>query len=105
VRSHVRRIIEHVLKLQYSPAQEPRYGWIGSIVDARQEISDKITPTIRRELEAELARLYGAGRKRAEVAMAGYGEAAAVARLPAACPYTFDQILREDWYPDLVATP
>ncbi len=31
VRSQVRRIIEHFLKLQYSPAQEPRYGWMRSI--------------------------------------------------------------------------
>lgn len=105
VRSQVRRIIEHLLKLQFSPAEEPRYGWIGSIVDARQEIFDKMTPTIRRELEAELPRLYGGGRKRAEVAMTGHGEIAAVARLPAACPYTFDQIIEDDWYPEPVETP
>jgi hypothetical protein len=35
VRSQMRRIVEHLLKLQFSSAQEPGYGWIGSIIDAR----------------------------------------------------------------------
>src|SRR6266568_4474865 len=35
VRSQARRILEHFLKLAYSPAGDPRYGWMGSIVDAR----------------------------------------------------------------------
>ena len=105
VRSQLRRIIEHFLKLQYAPAQEPRYGWIGSIIDARQEIFDRITPTIRRELEGELQRLYAGGRKRAEVGMTGHGETEAVKLLPNLCPYTFDQILEEDWYPEPVETP
>src|ERR1700743_3278152 len=38
LRSQVRRIILHLLKLQFSPAQEPRYGWMASIADARVEI-------------------------------------------------------------------
>jgi hypothetical protein len=105
VRSQVRRIIEHFLKLQCSPAQDPRYGWMGSIIEARQDIFDKITPTMRRELEGELARLYSGGRKRAEVAMVGHGETDAADRLPTACPYTFDQILEEDWYPETRETP
>jgi hypothetical protein len=105
VRSQVRRVIEHFLKLQYSPAQEPRYGWMGSILDARQEISDKITPTMRRELEGELGRLYRDGRKRAANSFAEYGETEAIERLPTGCPYAFDQILEEDWYPAPVEKP
>lgn len=34
VRSQVRRIIEHLLKLAYSPAAGPRYEWMGSILEA-----------------------------------------------------------------------
>ncbi len=34
MRSQVRRIIEHFLKLQHSPTQEPRYGWMASIIDS-----------------------------------------------------------------------
>ena len=105
VRSQVRRIIEHFLKLQFSPARDPRYGWMGSIVDGRQEIEDKITRTMRPEIERDLARLYRDGKKRAVLAMTGHGEAEATTRLPDACPYTFDQILEEDWYPEPMEAP
>ena len=105
VRSQVRRIIEHFLKLQYSPAWEPRYGWMGSIIDARQSIFDKISPTMRRELEGELSRLYRDGRKRAEVGMIGHGESEVAQLLPGTCPYTFDQICQDDWYPQPVEQP
>src|SRR5271170_8271169 len=46
VRSQIRRIIEHLLKLAYSPAQPPRFGWTETVRDARQELSDRITPTL-----------------------------------------------------------
>jgi hypothetical protein len=105
VRSQMRRIIEHFLKLQYSPAQEPRYGWMGSIVDARIEIGDKITRTIRHEVEAELARLYRQAKKQAELGLRQYGEQSVIDRLPTDCPYTFDQLLEEDWYPAPLENP
>ena len=65
VRSQIRRIIEHLLKLAYSPAEQPRFDWMGTIVDARQELSDKLTPTLRREVEGVLQKLYDDGRRRA----------------------------------------
>src|SRR5262252_9754251 len=46
VRSQIRRIIEHLLKLAYSPAEQPRFDWIETIVAARQELFDKLTPTL-----------------------------------------------------------
>jgi hypothetical protein len=105
VRSQVRRIIEHFLKLQYSPAQDPRYGWMGSIVSARIELDDKITRTLRRETEAELERLYQQAKRQAELGFRQYGEDDAIDRVPAACPYTFDDICRDDWYPQPVEKP
>ncbi|MFZ2006525.1 MAG: DUF29 domain-containing protein [Stellaceae bacterium] len=105
MRSQARRIIEHFLKLQYLPAQEPRNGWIESIFDARQEISDNMTPALRREIRGELARLYRDGRKRAAMGLTHHGESEQVQLLPTDCPYTFDQILEEDWYPQPVEKP
>src|SRR5947208_10612861 len=58
VRSRVRRIIEHLLKLSYSPAQQPRFDWMGSIIEARSALGDKISPTLRRDAETMLARIY-----------------------------------------------
>jgi hypothetical protein len=105
VRSHVRRIIEHFLKLQYSPAQEPRYGWMGSITEARSSFDDKITPTLRQLAESELARLYRQGKRQAELGLRQYGEEDAAARLPETCPFTLDEICQDDWYPEPVEKP
>jgi uncharacterized protein DUF29 len=102
VRSQVRRIIEHFLKLEFSPAQDPRYGWMRSIASARAEMSDKITRTIRREVERELERLYRQAKEQAELGFREHGESGAVERLPNACPYTLGQILQKRWYPDPV---
>jgi hypothetical protein len=68
VRSQVRRIIEHLLKLQYSPAQEPRYGWMPSIAEARSTLDDKLSASLRNQIEGELPRLFRDARSRAELA-------------------------------------
>ncbi len=100
VRSQVRRILVHLLKLGYSPAREPRFDWTGSIIDARAALDDKLSPTLRRDLEEALIRLYAVARKQAAVDLLKYGEREAAGSLPSECPYTIDRILAEDWYPE-----
>jgi hypothetical protein len=100
VRSQVRRILEHFLKLAYSPAPDPRAGWRGSITDARSEIADKLSPTLRRDLEDMLGTLYARARRRVTQDMRDFGEHGAAASLPAKCPCTLDQVLDDDWYPE-----
>jgi hypothetical protein len=100
VRSQFRRIVEHLLKLAYSPAQQPRFDWMASIVEARSTLGDKLSPTLQRDAEIMLARLYRDGRRQAELALRGYGEDQAADALPRKCPYSLDDILREDWYPE-----
>jgi hypothetical protein len=99
VRSQIRRIIQHLLKLSCSPAQQPRYDWMASIIEARSALGDKISPTLRRDAEIMLAGLYRDGRHLAELALRGYGESQAADTLPQHCPYSLDDIFREDWYP------
>ena len=101
VRSQVRRILVHFLKLSFSPARDPRFGWMGSIVDARAEVADKLSPSLRRDLDEVLARLYTAARKQTALELQEFGERASAESLPAECPYTIDQILAEDWYPGM----
>jgi hypothetical protein len=55
VRSEVVRIIEHLLKLEYAPAADPRFDWMAS-VEARRALADKITATLQRDAEANAAR-------------------------------------------------
>ncbi len=100
VRSQVRRIIEHLLKLQHSPATPPRLGWMRSITEARAQLDDKLSPTLKRDAEARLVALYDDARYQAELALQEHGEAEAAGMLPSECPYSFDQILRKRWYPE-----
>jgi hypothetical protein len=72
VRSQLRRIIEHCLKLEYSIAADPRGGWYDSILDARAVVDN--------------------GLRR-------FGEPEATDLLPATCPYSLDELLTDGWYP------
>jgi hypothetical protein len=99
-RSHVERILEHFLKLAWSPATTPRRGWQRSGVEARSVLENKLTATIRRDAEEQLPRLYRAARRAAILALEEYAEAEAARLLPETSPWNLDDVLRDDWYPD-----
>ena len=99
VRRQVRRILVHFLKLAYSPAGGPRHGWRGSIIDARAELEDKLSPTLRHDLSAVLPRLYRTACKRVATDLQEHNEHDVASSLPPECPYTLDQVLADDWYP------
>lgn len=99
LRSWTRQIVLHLLLLQHSPSSAPRSGWRSEIKAGRDEIEDRLSVTLRRDLEERLPRIYGQARSRVGDKLAGHGEAEAVARLPAECPYTLEQVL-DDWWPD-----
>ena len=99
VRSQIRRIIEHLLKLAYSPAQQPRFDWMHSISDARAALEDKLSPTLRRDVEAALERLYAQARRNAALSLRNFGEHGAAQVFPDQCPYSLDEICQDDWYP------
>ncbi|HEV2098266.1 MAG TPA: DUF29 domain-containing protein [Stellaceae bacterium] len=100
VRSQVRRILVHFLKLAYSPARDPRFDWLDSIIEARAALEDQLSPSLRRDINETLPRLYSAARKQAALELEKYREGEAAGLLPAECPYTIDEILAEDWYPE-----
>jgi hypothetical protein len=99
VRSPVRRIIEHCLKLEYSPALDPRGGWYDSIIDARAERDDKLSPSLRRDLDDQLPRLWARARIKVDSGRRRFGEPASAELLPADCPYALDNLLADGWYP------
>jgi hypothetical protein len=99
VRSQVRRIIEHCLKLEYSPARGPRPGWHETIVDARIVLEDKLTRTLRRGLQRRLPKIYDQARRAADASLRVHGEPAAADALPTECPYRLADLTRHDWHP------
>lgn len=99
VRSQMRRLLEHLLKLEHSAAAEPGAGWHRSVLDARIDLADDLTPALRREVEADLAGLYAAAREQAALALAAHGEEAAAGALPQDCPYSLARLLDREWLP------
>ena len=99
VRSWAARIIEHLLLLEHSPAQDPRRGWIDEIVNFRSEVERRLSRTLERDLKRRLPLLYEEARRNLHRKLERHGENEIVARLPEACPYDLDQVLGDFWPP------
>jgi hypothetical protein len=101
LRSQMRRIVRHLLKLEFSPSVEPRRGWFESILDARSEIEDLLetSPSLKPEASAALALALRHGSQKAIFDLERYCEIdpATLARIGGKT-YTVDQILG-DWFP------
>jgi hypothetical protein len=97
-RSRIRTIIEHLLKLEHSPAQEPRAGWRATVLAQRDDLRDDLTTTLRRRVADALPELFDQARKRADLSLRDHAEDAAADALPETCPYSFEQIT-DDWLP------
>lgn len=96
--SHVARIIEHLLKLEYGSPRQPRAGWQRSVdlhrIEAQKLLAD--SPSLHAHLAATLERSYRDGRR---LAARGLRRDPNKGDLPARCPYTLEQILDEEWWP------
>jgi hypothetical protein len=93
-------VIEHLLKLQHSPAGDPRGGWIDSVLEHRRRLEIDLTPRLRQILSEELPRLYDITRRITARRLRRFGEDAAADALPATCPYTVEQIIADWWPPE-----
>ncbi len=99
IESQLERLIEHLLKLEYSRLAEPRRVWARSVGGARREIERRLTPSLERAVARRLAKLYEHARRDARLALLDHPEPEAAAALPETCPYTLDQLLTDGWYP------
>ena len=101
LRSQMRRIVRHLLKLEFSPAAAPRRGWFESINDARSEIEDLLetSPSLNSVVDEALPMALRQGLKVAIGDLEEYGELAppTLARMRATT-YVGEQITG-DWFP------
>jgi hypothetical protein len=99
--SQIRRIIEHLLKLENSRAMDPRIGWVASIEDARTEIEVLLedSPSLKTEIGTTIGAEMKRGSRKAIGELEKYGEVdpAALARIRART-YAADEVLG-DWFP------
>lgn len=101
LQSQLRRIVHHLLKLEYSSAKDPRRGWEESIVDARAEIEDLLetSPSLKAMLKRDLDRQMQRGIVLALRDLERHGKvAAATTAALRAAVYTEEEVLG-DWFP------
>jgi hypothetical protein len=107
LRSRIGTIIEHLLKLEYSPAKSPRRGWIETIGRERLIIEDllEISPSLRREVAAIIAWSLPRTARLVGQILQRYGEGAPdLTAKFAAANYTPEQVLG-DWFPETRPKP
>jgi hypothetical protein len=74
--SHIATVIEHLMKLEASPAAHPRAGWRGTVVRARNGIQDVLaeSPSLRSQVPGIIARETERARRAVAEDLADYGE-------------------------------
>lgn len=97
--SRIAVILVHLIKLDASPASEPRSGWQETIAQQRGDIERVLTdsPSLRPAIPTVIDKELGRARRTAALALAGYGEQPQVDL--GSLRYTLDQVLG-DWFPD-----
>ena len=99
VLTRLRRIIEHLLKLEYSPSPLPRRQWLVTVRSARADVRRRMTARIRNTVEEEFDEIFADARYNAAQSLAAFGELESARALPPTCPYGLDQLLDRDWLP------
>jgi hypothetical protein len=102
LRSQITRVLRHLMKLEVSPAAEPRAGWRATINEARTEIEGLLedSPSLRREAEMLIKKRIGAAARLAADDLGQYGEPAeAVRERLETREFTAEQVLG-DWFPN-----
>jgi hypothetical protein len=101
LRSRLIRIVRHLLKLEHSPASEPRSGWRQTIREARVEVRTLLTDSP--SLKSEVSRLIEEqARDAVELALGDLeqfgGLTPAIIAKIRSTSYTEDEVLG-DWFP------
>jgi hypothetical protein len=96
--SRIETILVHLIKLQASPASNPRIGWRATIQRQRDEIEAVLTdsPSLRQTIPAVIEAASGKARRVAELELADFGEQPQIDLN--AVSYTEGQVIG-DWFP------
>lgn len=97
--NEIARVIEHLLKLEHSPASDPRRGWAASVMAHRSQVRLILedSPSLRRAVVDRLERAYELGRLHALEGLAA--DNLTEKELPKDCPYAVVEVLGPDWLP------
>jgi hypothetical protein len=99
LRSHIATVLEHLIKLQASPATDPRNGWKETINRARDDIDRALTdsPSMRGLVGGMVEDETRRSARQVARSLALYGEQSRIDI--SALAFTEDQVLG-DWFPE-----
>ena len=100
VRSRVRTIIEHLLKLACSLAAEPRAGWRRTVRTQRRDLLEILTPALGTKLGVDFPELYRQAREDAADELLDRREIPTSDDVPEIAPFTLDQAIDPAWWPE-----
>lgn len=89
-------LLAHLLKWQFQPEHRSS-SWNGTLIEQRRQIKRLLqdSPSLKRLLNAELNESYLDA-----ILDAANDTGMPQANFPSACPYTIEQLLDNDFYPD-----
>ena len=89
-------LVLHLLKMRYQPARRSR-SWTVTIITQRVDISLLLreSPSLRPTLATTLDEIYANARREA-----AQETGLAIDQFPVDCPFTIDQVVDEDYWPD-----
>ena len=98
MRNRVATILFHLIKLQASPATDPRAGWRMTVLEQRAGLRDLLqdSPSLRREIADVIADQIVGARERVAISLADHGEEPRVD--PATLGFTVSEVLGH-WLP------
>jgi hypothetical protein len=99
VKRRLTTILEHMLKIAYSPAYEPLNGWRGTVRTQRRDLLATLeqSPSLKRVVRDEYDSAY---RNAAEDARLSHIDLA-LAPIPTTCPFDLEtQVLATGWLPE-----
>ena len=104
LQSLLRQILLHLLKLALSPARAPRAKWTEEIIEFRDQAQTRIdaTPSLKHHAPELFAKAWQQARRAAQKSFDLYDEQVQV---PAVCPYSIEQVLEPDYFPDTQSPP
>ena len=97
--SDLATLIQHLLKWQFQPSRRAQdisgKSWSASIKESRRRVARRLmkSPGLKGNLEETLIDAYAKGRYKA------YLETF-IEEMPAQSPYTFEQIMNDEFYPE-----
>lgn len=99
LQSLMQKIMEHLLQLEFSSAEDARDGWEEDIDTFRTQATAKLqnTPSLTHYVDDLYRKAWPLALRKTDRKMHRYGEPAT---LPRDCPYTREQVLDFDFYPE-----